>query len=762
MESDRISLAAPSPIEETDAIMRNHEANSQVREALSHINQLLAGNNTINGDDERKEALLELLEKTCEILEKEEEYYISVADDPFNDNRSSFPIGSLLAMCVESEDLLELLTNLCLSSDKELSVAAIRLLLAIEPMSKRSVLVSITDPTLLKKLLEIATSSETPARKYAVGLLGVDCLCRDVADVVVQTNLPEVLIRRLRTGKVILEEIVDGENGRNETIQSLSPPASATVSSISTASEANFVNPPKNNSEEIKSPDSTKDSEFQRVSQEAIEDLEELSDHERMLTLQCLGSIGDYQEVVVPVFKEEGTGALVEILKKGTKHLQQLFHALRWTCGLLAHKKWALEFIELGGVELLVNLTKMPDGDYINGAVALCFYGMSSISGVAEKMCKLPETLLDEVMNASIYMLTSHSTNTRKNVCLFLSTGLACRAFLDRFDAKNGLSALLNLLRQPNPSTSGVTGRAGYASKIVTHHACLTLRQYFRMHASLLAHKLWKRAKIVEKGPHKVRSIPPYHPMELDNETIESTLAVLERYRSAGLEFFCRLRWAPVEELLLYQGISLLLSITNWSLVSRYTEVAQFALHILRIATLLPHTITTVCCEEVEVAGPCGIDILLEVAYGNHKDSEAMIQSLYVLCNCLCAVGKHGPSTIAHQTSTQSLTCSQTSQETQNTQLGLASLDGQPQNQELNTFHNSRLVASSSNNHDGVVLSQFECLQRNIRRFTRSKNGIRVILFYFSVINHALMNLCYSNNAIKLYYYFVDQFILLF
>jgi len=66
--------------------------------------------------------------------------------------------------------------------------------------------------------------------------------------------------------------------------------------------------------------------------------------------------VAPQQEMLTPFFQEEGMELVMSLLKH--KDLGVLFFALEYVSRLLAHKKVALAFVQGGGVEVLLRITK--------------------------------------------------------------------------------------------------------------------------------------------------------------------------------------------------------------------------------------------------------------------------------------------------------------------------------------------------------------------------------------------------------------------
>jgi len=80
-------------------------------------------------------------------------------------------------------------------------------------------------------------------------------------------------------------------------------------------------------------------------------------------------------------------------------------------CSFLAHKKFATEFVDRGGMKYLLSVPREP---YVTGSVALCFLGLASISSVMEKVCLLPDPTTRKLVEYCIWLMSSSHETARK------------------------------------------------------------------------------------------------------------------------------------------------------------------------------------------------------------------------------------------------------------------------------------------------------------------------------------------------------------
>jgi DDB1- and CUL4-associated factor 1 len=121
--------------------------------------------------------------------------------------------------------------------------------------------------------------------------------------------------------------------------------------------------------------------------------------------IECLASLAEYQEILAPLFQvtqpssgsDFAPGGWPQCNLGAAQEPQQVralwsvfdpvlmaLDTLQYVAELLAHKKFASVFVDRGGLQLLLEI---PKQSYVSGGVALCFYGLASISSVMEQIC---------------------------------------------------------------------------------------------------------------------------------------------------------------------------------------------------------------------------------------------------------------------------------------------------------------------------------------------------------------------------------------
>eukprot|EP00057_Strongylocentrotus_purpuratus_P023259 XP_011677733.1 PREDICTED: protein VPRBP [Strongylocentrotus purpuratus] len=160
--------------------------------------------------------------------------------------------------------------------------------------------------------------------------------------------------------------------------------------------------------------------------------------------LQYLTPLGEYQELLGAMF-ENGSMELVlhYIDLNKTNDVRLTFDALKYLSSLLCHKKFAMEFLELNGLQKLLEI---PRPSVAATGVSLCLYYLAYNEDTMERICLLPSPVLLQMMNYMLWLLECSHESGRCHATMFLMTSLGFGAVLDLFDRKDGLRKLFNTM----------------------------------------------------------------------------------------------------------------------------------------------------------------------------------------------------------------------------------------------------------------------------------------------------------------------------
>ena len=310
----------------------------------------------------------------------------------------------------------------------------------------------------------------------------------------------------------------------------------------------------------------------------------------------------------------------------------QLPEALAAVCSLLAHRKFAMLFVDRGGVQALLNV---PKGLLSSDESYRCLFAVSQINSAMEHL--LAPSSRDENPEKSIarrcvdFVLTALDgghDGARRHAALFLALAFPFPAILDAFDAAGGLRPLLNLLR--HAAQLSATANMSPAAKQTACHACHALRQYCRAH-------LHRRISAAGGGG----TAPwPYRPVDLSHAATDRNLrqASHDRNTASLMQRQNWLPWWPIDAFIAQGGHEIVLALMSVAAGDRhFHECVPAGLATLRIATLHPaarEATTTVSVVTYGNTSLTAADVLLEISAraAGAQDAETAIDALHVLC----------------------------------------------------------------------------------------------------------------------------------
>lgn len=667
-----------------------------------------------------------LIGSLLQILEQNDEFYPMVSPQLLGYEgdwtlilTSTWRSSSMYWFCQVESKLSELVTS------TRVKAAACRVLLAALP-SNNGLIVELLgdDEDTLERLCAYATDLDPSLRCYATGVLAVALRDRSIADIVVNMDTPVKFLKRARMYASKLEKERQAalkymqENlraGSSRHKKGSAPGGGASKAIVSQRSlkrkhsESNVTRASQNSdfpdlsagvdteADDDMAPNSVSFDGHVPVIEEENgighvdpetgdvpdqdhhdEELKRLVVLELLHTLDCIGSLGEYQELFAPALKEDIMATIITFLH--SKNATILSHTMKLTSHFLAHRKFAFLLIETGGVALLFSATKAQQavGQFglLERSLSMCLYGLASLSDVIERILTADS---DAFLSVAFGLLSSPNDRARQNAVVFFSLTLCFKVILEYFEKNNGLYTLLNIIRVGNHPKSA-------AQRQLTHDACLCLRQYLRVHMALVTHRLRRRIAQVNcrsaptpllttaaaafRLPARLPKLSISKPVDIDDKAHESNVAFYEKYRfsvktngNSSSSWSASTgpgggMWPPAAKLCHLRGILVILEVIEMMCsVLRDSDPgdssapirvwtadrAQLCLESLRILTLVvPNLAQEVCSTEVPVdeSGTIkclGITVLLEIAMStSSRDSDLVREALQVLCNCVC------------------------------------------------------------------------------------------------------------------------------
>ncbi|KAK3855993.1 hypothetical protein Pcinc_037639 [Petrolisthes cinctipes] len=372
-------------------------------------------------------------------------------------------------------------------------------------------------------------------------------------------------------------------------------------------------------------------------------------DSKQMFILMYLRPIGEYQESLGHVYEHNTMDLIFHYLDvRRTAHSRLSFEALRFLGSLLFHKKFCIEFVNVGGIQKLL---QVPRPSLPADGVSLCLWYLGYCEEAVERICQLPDSVLTQLVSYGLWLLERSHQSSRTHAVMFFGLAFRFRAILERFDQQDGIRKILNLLStlsllQDNWEADDHPGEAVVWQMV--KQVCLSLKQYFEAHLAIKVQQMQRLATLTSRDVPQL-STPGYKALSV---AVEAT--------QAGVEYLLdhltlRSRWKAVERFLSLRGLQLLLQLIAVVLNETFspkTETAVFALDCLYVCSVLP-AVQGALCEKLTI--PASDDILHtfdpqevpgyailvacihESQFTMTAPPEVQKPALGVLINCLCA-----------------------------------------------------------------------------------------------------------------------------
>ncbi|TDH71927.1 hypothetical protein CCR75_006908 [Bremia lactucae] len=722
-------MEPPSPRDSIDATAEEllHPLEARVLDLSQELTQTDVDAPALSDDE-----VITKLNMIAETLEEVETSFRRERSSPYR--RDGHLIGNLLQVLEQNEDFYPMLEGkLSDLSVNRVKAATCRLLLATVPVNSRAIVrVLDDDDEMLERVCGFATDPDPGLRCYATGLLSVGLRDRSVADTVVNNDTPLKLLKRARMFASKLERerqqavkyiqdhlrLVASRHKKTNNSSGNGNTKATTPQRLSKRKYSDTISrATSHGSEHSENADTAITMEMDEdeahsvlmpnqeplaiaqheedvmgsVGEDGVivmpspehheEGLKHLVMLELLYTLDCLGSMGEYLELLAPALKEDIVGTIVTFLH--SKNHAVISHTMTLTSHFLAHKKFCFSLIETGGAELLFAILKGQQAagqvGLFDRSLSMCLHGFASSSAVVERLVSMNP---DSMLTAAFHLLASPNDRARQNAVIFFSLTLSFKVILDYFEKHNGLYTVLNIIRVGNNPKSA-------AQRQLAQDGCLCLRQYVRMHMALVTHRLRRKlaqlnhpsnrqqtnttpmptaATAASRLPARVPKISWSKAIDLDDKTHEQNMVFYEKYRFSASSGNSTNSWTaasgvgggmwpPAAKLSHLRGTLVLLEVVammcsvmhntdpdaNSSTVRTWmAERAQFCLDSLRVMTLVvPFLANEICSTEVPLEeSSCGkkigITILLEIAMSsNPRDSELVRDALRVFCNCV-------------------------------------------------------------------------------------------------------------------------------
>ncbi|XP_045541107.1 protein mahjong isoform X1 [Papilio machaon] len=361
----------------------------------------------------------------------------------------------------------------------------------------------------------------------------------------------------------------------------------------------------------------------------------------QMLILRYLTPMGEYQEFLSHVFEQNALGLILGYLNvRESRDSRLAFEALKYLAALLCHKKFSIDFINMGGLQKFL---EVPRPSVAATGVSICLYYLAYCEDAMERVCLLPRATLADLVKYALWLLECSHDSGRCHATMFFGLSFQFRVILEEFDNQDGLRKLYNVISTlpilgSDEEESRVSEDETCAARQIVRHVCVALRRYLEAHLRLRA------AQVARQQGDNIPEPPPYKASKSSPEEIQEQIELLQSVAWS--------RWPPVDELLELGGVALLLQVVGyayeWNFNGR-AETVRSALDVISVCCVAPR-VQLLLTEKIDMRDAdltTGVNIVLGAADGEIvPDPEVQKAALNVLVNCVCApVHRAGTST---------------------------------------------------------------------------------------------------------------------
>ncbi|GFY71289.1 hypothetical protein TNIN_116862 [Trichonephila inaurata madagascariensis] len=607
------------------------------------------------------------LMKLAEIIEKETEVFLKKDPDPFDNRHPSrlqpdCTLGHILKIFFRNEKIVdEIVKVYCQRDVLELNIASCRLLLDILPGLETLVF---EEEGFVPRLLHWAEYAPNPLQSYATGLLAAAMDSQDIAGKYKEKNayFVPLMLRRLHalSKKFLKSEKLDGHVPERPF---------AGIGGNSNAVEDNLKNNSRKGKKrkldenmryspypETKLKYQNSNSKVSPVKANILNDGSNSSwvelEHyvigsfqvyplniavEQRFILEYLTPMGEYQDLLGHIVEEKALPLIMKYIDLNqNSDVRLAFEALKYLASLLCHKKIAIEFLNTGGLQLLL---KVPFPSVAATGVSICLYYLAHIEEAMEKICFSLSSLIPELVSYALWLLECSHDSSRCHASVFFGFGFQFRVILENFDHQDGLRKLFNAMStldifvSENADDLLDNDDQVFANRQTTRHVCGALQRYFEAHLVL---ELDRQLSSSGRGEPPGSEKKPYKAIDLSTETIDRHI---ENWRES---LSPNTTWKPVEKLIGLQGIKFLLDLINSYSNISYSgraDTVKGALDVLKVCSLTT-PVQLLFCENVTSSSSMhitGFDTLLMSACGEVMPVPDIQRcALKTIINCVC------------------------------------------------------------------------------------------------------------------------------
>lgn len=164
----------------------------------------------------------------------------------------------------------------------------------------------------------------------------------------------------------------------------------------------------------------------------------------QMLILRYLTPMGEYQEFLGHVFEQNALDLILKYINvRETKDSRLAFEALKYLASLLCHKKFSIEFLNMGGLQKLLDV---PRPSVAATGVSICLYYLAYCEDAMERVCLLPKHIISDLVTYALWLLERSHDSGRCHATMFFGFSFPFKVILEEFDTQDGLRKLFNVV----------------------------------------------------------------------------------------------------------------------------------------------------------------------------------------------------------------------------------------------------------------------------------------------------------------------------
>ncbi|KAI0224040.1 DDB1- and CUL4-associated factor 1 [Lamellibrachia satsuma] len=434
-----------------------------------------------------------LLRRIAELVEQDTEAWYKMDPDPFDYRHPgradpTCTLGHLLKALFKNDSLMTKLVNEYLSGDHsqvELQSLSCRLLLDVMPGLETTVVFQ-DNEELVQRLMNWAQTATDPLRAYATGLLMGAMEVQDIAANFKDTNaeLVPTMLRRLRdlqqqsieksrtvtpAVKCKLERPfanIGSDHGKSTArggdeemfIKRQKTDASSSCLAPLGTIKPTAIGPHDGATSPVARNSLVKSHRLptKECSNSSWAEMEPYvigsycmspltSEMHQRLILQYLTPLGEYQELLCHVFEQNAMELIFYYIDLSrNRDVRLAFEAHKYLAALLCHKKFAIEFINLGGVQRLLEVVRPS---VAATGVSMCLYYLAYFDVAMERVCLLTHRILSDLVSYVLWLLECSHESGRCHAIMFFSLAFQYRVLLELFDLQDGLRKLFNVTK---------------------------------------------------------------------------------------------------------------------------------------------------------------------------------------------------------------------------------------------------------------------------------------------------------------------------